>query len=522
MTHTLQQLIRAISPELSASPAGNGSPACPTDIPISAICCDSRKAGVGSLFFCLRGARYDGHAFASAAYRQGARAFVAEEPLPDLPSDAAVVQVTDSRAALADCSAAFYGYPAGQMRIVGITGTKGKTTTACLTAHILNRCGIPCGYIGTNGADFAGVHLPTVNSTPESLEIHRILRRMLDAGVRTCVMEVSSQGLWMERVRGIPFHACLFTNLSPDHIGGAEHPDYAHYRACKKKLFTDFPLRLAVCCADDPEAEFMMQGAAAPVRYFSVLQNQPAPDGNPPAWRAADIVPALGDGIPGMRFTVISPVETVPCFLPMPGVFNVSDALGALALCGEGFGVPGRIAPDALADAAVPGRFEIITHPAQPNVTYIIDYAHNGLSLSSVLDTLRSYRPARLICLFGSVGERTTGRRAELALAAAVRADLCILTSDNPGREPPEDIIREIDAAFPQNSCPRLCIPDRAEAVCAAVSMARAGDMILLAGKGHEEYQLIGTARVPFRECDILRSALDKYGKENRRAADAT
>ncbi len=509
MTRTLRELAGALLPSLLTAPAAGGDPARLPDIPIRDICCDSRAAGAGSLFFCLRGARADGHAFASAAYRQGTRAFVAEQPLPDLPPDAIVILVSDSRAALADCAAAFYGFPARRVRVVGITGTKGKTTTACLTAHILNRCGLPTGYIGTNGADFAGVHLPTVNSTPESLEIHRILRRMLDAGVRICVMEVSSQGLWMGRVRGIPFHACLFTNLSPDHIGGAEHPDYAHYRACKKSLFTDYPSGLALCNADDPEAAFMMRDATAPVRYFSVSDKPAAPGGAPPDWRASGIRPVRRVGVPGMAFDVTAPDGASACFLPLPGVFNVSNALGALALCREGFGVPVAQAAEALADAAVPGRFEIITHPAQPGVTYIIDYAHNGLSLASILDTLRSYRPARLICLFGSVGERTTGRRAELAQAAAYRADLCILTADNPGREPPEDIIRETDAAFPPDACPRLRIADRADAIRAAVALARPGDMVLLAGKGHEDYQLIGTSRLPFRERDILTAALD-------------
>ena len=477
MTCTLRELIDALpSPHLLA-PAAESDRERLLDAPIRSVCCDSRAAGADSLFFCLRGMRSDGHDFAPAAYRQGTRAFVVEQPLPALPRDAAVIRVPDSRAALADGAAAFYGYPARSMRIVGITGTKGKTTTACLAAHILNRCGIPTGYIGTNGADFAGLHLPTVNSTPESLELHRILRRMLDAGVRTCVMEVSSQGLWMGRVRGIPFHACLFTNLSPDHIGGVEHPDYAHYRACKKSLFTDYPLGLALCNADDAEAAFMMRGVTAPVRGFSVSDKPAVPGGVSPDWLAAGIRPVQRDGVPGMAFT--------------EAVFPVAQAA------------------EALADAAVPGRFETVTHPAQPGVTYIIDYAHNGLSLAAILDTLRAYRPTRLICLFGSVGERTTGRRAELALAAANRADLCILTSDNPGCEPPEDIIREIDASFPPGACPRLRIPDRADAIRAAVALARPGDMILLAGKGHEDYQLIGTSRLPFRERDILTAALD-------------
>lgn len=510
MTCPLRELIKALPSPVFLAPATEEARRRALDTPVRDICYDSRTAGAGSLFFCLRGAKSDGHAFAPAAYRQGTRVFVGEEPLR-LPPDAVVIRVADSRAALADGAAAFFGYPARQMRIVGITGTKGKTTTAWLTAHILNRCGIRTGYIGTNGADFAATHLSTVNSTPESAELQRILRRMYDAGVRTCVMEVSSQGLWMGRVRGIPFHACLYTNLSPDHIGGSEHPDYAHYRACKKSLFTDYPVGLALCNADDPEAAFMMDGVSAPVRYFSVLREQMAPDGSLPVWRATDIRPSRSDGKPGMTFHIASPDGLSACFLPMPGVFNVSNALGAVALCREGFGIRVPQAAEALADAAVPGRFEIITHPAQPSVTYIIDYAHNGLSLAAILDTLRVYRPARLICLFGSVGERTIGRRAELAQAATGRADFCILTSDNPGREPPEDIIRDIDNAFPAGACPRLCLPDRADAIRQAVAMARPGDMILLAGKGHESYQLIGTSRIPFREKDILISALDAY-----------
>ena len=267
----------------------------------------------------------------------------------------------------------------------------------------------------------------------------------------------------------------------------------------------------ALCNADDAEAAFMMRGVTAPVRGFSVSDKPAVPGGVSPDWLAADIRPVQRDGVPGMAFTVTAPGGSSPCFLPLPGVFNVSDALGALALCREGFGVPVAQAAEALADAAVPGRFETVTHPAQPGVTYIIDYAHNGLSLAAILDTLRAYRPTRLICLFGSVGERTTGRRAELALAAANRADLCILTSDNPGCEPPEDIIREIDASFPPGACPRLRIPDRADAIRAAVALARPGDMILLAGKGHEDYQLIGTSRLPFREREILTAALDAY-----------
>lgn len=506
MTHLLRTLLAPLADvTVAAFPEGQDAAAA-LDTPIREVCYDSRRARDGSLFVCLRGTRTDGHDYARAAYENGARAFLAEYP-PALPQDAVVACVPDSRAALAEVAAAFYGYPAEQMRLVGITGTKGKTTTAYLMTHILNTCGLPTGYIGTNGAEFAGLHLPTANSTPESLELQRLLRQMLDAGVHTCVMEVSSQGLWMGRVRGLSFAAALFTNLSPDHIGGVEHPDYDHYRACKRRLFTDYPVNAIFCNADDPEAVFMTAGSQVPAVGFSIA-DLPA-SGIRPTWRATELCPTRQDGRPGMAFRVTGRDQAATCFLPLPGGFNVSNALGALAVCCEGFGMPLEQAARALAIARVPGRFELLIHPAQPEVTYVLDYAHNGLSLAAILDTLRSYAPSRLICLFGSVGERTRGRRAELAQAAAGRADLCILTSDNPGREPPEDIIREIDAAFPAGSCPRLCIPDRAEAIRTAVRMARPGDIILLAGKGHETYQLIGTEQIPFCERDILVEALE-------------
>ncbi|MBO5510142.1 MAG: UDP-N-acetylmuramoyl-L-alanyl-D-glutamate--2,6-diaminopimelate ligase, partial [Clostridia bacterium] len=207
------------------------------DAPISALCYDSRLATEGTVFFCLVGKTLDGHGYAESAYRKGCRFFVAQKDI-ELPEDATVLTVSDTRAAMADCAAAFYGHPEREMRLVGLTGTKGKTTTALLIQGLLTAAGIPAGYIGTNGVDYAGYHFDTVNSTPESVEIYRHLRGMLDAGVKVCALEVSSQALWMGRIRGLVFDSVLFLNLSRDHIGGVEHTTMEHYRDCKRLLFS--------------------------------------------------------------------------------------------------------------------------------------------------------------------------------------------------------------------------------------------------------------------------------------------
>lgn len=470
--------------------------------PISALCYDSRLATEGTVFFCLVGKTLDGHGYAESAYRKGCRFFVAQKDI-DLPEDATVLTVSDTRAAMADCAAAFYGHPEREMRLIGLTGTKGKTTTALLIQSLLTAAGIPTGYIGTNGVDYAGYHFDTVNSTPESVEIYRHLRGMLDAGVKVCALEVSSQALWMGRIRGLVFDSVLFLNLSRDHIGGVEHPTMEHYRDCKRLLFCNYPAKALIANADDGAAAFMTEGVTTPVQTFSTRASEAH-------WYASEIRPVKKGDRPGVTFTARRRGETVDgaWFLPLPGEYNVQNALAALSVVCDRFGVEPHRAGELLAEATVPGRFETVTSPALPDVTFVIDYAHNGVSLTSVLDALRGYDPKRLICLFGSVGGRTRERRRDLAEAAAYRADLCVLTADNPASEPVMDVIREIDSYFPADGCPRIHEPDREAAIRMLVEKAQAGDIILLAGKGHETYQLIGTRRVPFSEKEILREAL--------------
>lgn len=511
-------MLRPIHEVFSFLPNGRlSAPPCWEEVkemPVSDLRYDSRRAAEGTVFFCLVGKSSDGHMYAASAYGKGCRFFVAEREL-ELPSDAAVLVVPDARVALADCAAAFYGHPEREMRLIGLTGTKGKTTTALLIHGLLNRAGIPAGYIGTNGVDYAGYHFDTVNSTPESVELYRHLRDMLDAGVRVCALEVSSQALWMGRTRGLCFDSVLFLNLSRDHVGGVEHPTVEHYRACKRLLFSDYPAKVLIANADDDATAFMVEGVSTPVETFSTRDFGAD-------WYGVDIRSARKGNRLGATFTVYRGGQAAgACFLPLLGEINVQNALAALAVvCGR-FGVETHRARALLAEASVAGRFQTVTSPALPGVTFVIDYAHNGASLTAILDALRSYAPRRLICLFGSVGGRTLERRRDLAEASAYRADLCVLTADNPANEPVEDILRDIDRHFPADACPRLWEPDRAVAIRRLVEMAEEGDLILLAGKGHETYQLIGAERIPFSEEEILREALEEREREKEMAGRA-
>ncbi len=474
----------------------------PLTAPLTHLTADSRQAGEAGLFICIKGFVSDGHDYAPKAYAGGCRAFLTERML-DLPEDALQILVPNTHIAKAEAAAAFYGHPERRMELFAITGTKGKTTTALFVQKILNDAGVPTGYMGTNGIIFGDKHYPTVNSTPDSLLIYAYLREMLDAGIYNAVMEVSSQGLKLYRTYGLSFRVCAFTNLSHDHIGGNEHPDMADYAACKHRLFTDYPHDFTVCNMDDPASADMTEGDPAKIVGFSTKGHPDA------AWTTTVIQGVIRNGIPGMEYAVAYEGKTLPrmYFLPQPGEFNVKNALCAVAIARNAFGVSVEAACESLETATVPGRFETVFCD---HVLYVIDYAHNAVSMASMLDLLRGYAPTRLICLFGSVGERTKERRHELAEVTGIRADLCILTSDNPGREDPMAILEEIDAAYPAGSCPRVLIPDRAEAVAYAVREARPGDMILLAGKGHETYQLVGGEKRPYSDKATLLSCLGR------------
>lgn len=468
------------------------------NVDIKKVVSDSRKADKDSLFVCISGAKADGHDFAGSAYSGGCRFFAAQKPI-DLPEDAEVLIFPDTRIALAEMSHSIYGYPSKKLKVIGITGTKGKTTTAQLICRILSDNGIKAGYIGTNGIIFGDHHIKTANTTPESCDLAYYMSEMVKEGVKYLALEVSSQALYMNRVRAVEFDSLIYTNLYPDHIGGAEHPTFEHYRDAKRSLFSNFPTTLVISNGDDPYSDYMTEGSEGHRVEYTVGGNGWIRAENPSLCRRGDEI--------GVEFDlhVCDKVQRVK--IPMPGRFNIHNALAATVACIKA-GVRVEKIARALENARIDGRFQVIE--TDSDATFVIDYAHNGASLEGVLRVLREYEPSRLICVFGSVGGRTKTRRAELAQAASSLCDYCILTSDNPDYEDPDRIIEEISSHM--GDCPHEKIADRRAAVERAAEIAREGDIILLAGKGHEDYQLIRGEKVPFSEHAILMDCLKKIG----------
>ena len=478
----------------------NRSGAEPEKIEISSLSCDSRESHANSMFVCLSGSLNDGHSFAKNAYDLGCRIFVVERDTA-LPDDCFIIRVSSTRIAFARLSAAFFDHPADEMTIIGITGTKGKTTSSLLIYDILNKNGIATGYIGSNGVFFQDRRFKTVNTTPESYDLHMHMRKMLDAGVNTLVMEVSSQALKMARVHGIKFNICVFTNLSPDHIGEFEHPDFDDYKNCKRSLFTDYGADFVVYNADDEYGEEMVSANRSPKASIAV-------HGNKADFCADKITYFRSPGTIGVSFECTGLGTIFPVSLAFPGEFSVYNALTAIAVCSR-MGLDPKTICDTMKETRIKGRFE--TYELPNGATVVIDYAHNGVSLKAALQGLRTYEPTRLICLFGSIGGRTRMRRAELGLVASRDADFCILTSDNPDNEPPAAIISEIASYFTADSCPYVAIPDRKQAIEYALSHSEKGDIILLAGKGHETYQTVCGVRLEFSEAEIV----SDYAHEN-------
>lgn len=472
------------------------------DIDITNIYYDSRKVVTGGLFVCIVGTQRDSHEFAADVVQKGAAALVIQHPLPDevlaALGSVTILQCANTRAAMALLSCVFFDWPARAMTMVGVTGTKGKTTTTHMIKAVLDAAGHKTGMIGTNGVSWPGHHHDLNNTTPESYELQKILRELADAGCDACVMEVSSQGLMMDRVAGIRYDVGVFTNLYPDHIGPGEHASFEEYRAWKGELFKR--CEVGVVNADDPNTEALLAGHTCRLITCGMADTSPAAD-----YRADRAYRLLrSKTMLGVAFQLTGPDgHRLEVQVGMPGLFSVYNALATIGVA-RALGIDDAPIHAGLQNAVVKGRVELV--PVSHRFTILIDYAHNEAAAESLLKTLRAYRPHRLVVLFGCGGNRSRLRRFGMGEVCSRMADFCILTEDNNRYEAVEDILADIKQGIAKGrpDVPYVEIPDRLEALHYAIDHAQDGDLIAVIGKGHETYRDRQGVKTPFLERELI------------------
>ena len=457
---------------------------------------DSRKAKDGVIFVCLSGAMADGHKFARSAYDNGARIFLAEKDI-DLPDDAQVFKTDNTRAVLSKISANFFSHPSKELTVIGITGTKGKTSTTFLTHDMLNAHGVPTGMIGTVGAKFGDFEEETSNTTPESYEVQRIFRKMIERGCKAVVMEVSSLGLKHHRVDDVEFDIGVFTNFSPDHIGTNEHESLEEYAYWKSTLFEK--CKYAVLNIDDEANSYMTANSDCQKVTFGINDKADV--------FAENIILLKKKAILGTSFKMNVFGENFDVETSIPGVYNVYNVLTAVGIL-KVLNCFDEKSLKIISKATIKGRGEIVEVPRDFSV--IIDYAHNGISFKSIFETLLAYEPNRLICVYGSVGGRTESRRREMGLVAGSMCSLSVLTSDDPNFEDPKKITSEIAQAVTEAGGEYVEITDREEAIKYALSIMTTNDILVIAGKGHENSISIKGEKIPLNEKQIVIDYLNK------------
>ncbi|MFR5633253.1 MAG: UDP-N-acetylmuramoyl-L-alanyl-D-glutamate--2,6-diaminopimelate ligase [Monoglobales bacterium] len=487
------------------------------DAEVTEVVYDSRKAGPGAVFICMKGTRRDSHDFIPQVTEAGVRVLVTEHPV-EVPAQVTVIVVKNGREALARLSAARFGNPSRKLLMIGVTGTKGKTTTTHMVKTILEAAGKKTGMIGTNGVMIGTDHYPTVNTTPESYDLHRYFAQMAEAGCECCVMEVSSQAMKMHRVTGIVFDCAVFTNISPDHIGPDEHADFAEYLFYKKQLF--FQSRKAFINLDDEHFQEIVQEIPCPWTGFGLMENQekcPRTEDTMEKnhtgsdYLAEHIEYVSEPDFVGTGFDIRGERE-IPVRVSIPGKFNVYNALAAAAVtlwCG----VPQERLQHAMEHLKINGRMEIV-HTSR-RCCVIVDYAHNAVSMESLLSTLRDYHPKRLVVVFGCGGNRSKDRRYSMGEIGGRMADLSIITADNSRFEKVEDIIADIRGSIEKTGGKFVEIPDRREAIAYSITHAEPGDMIAVIGKGHEDYQEIEGVRYPFLDRAVVEEVIAGLEKQD-------
>ncbi len=470
---------------------------------VTALCFDSRKVEEGCLFVCLKGANFDSHDILGELPGKGVKVAVIDRDCP-CPPGITVIRTENSREALSELSAAWFGFPAEKLKTVGVTGTKGKTTTTHMLKALLEAAGQKTGLIGTNGITIGDLHVPTKNTTPESYEVQQAFARMVEAGCSCAVMEVSSQGLMLHRTGGVVFDVGIFTNISPDHIGPNEHSSFEEYLDWKASLFSQ--CREGLINGDDEHADYIIRKARCEKLYTYSAEKKAD-------FTASDLQYVTEEGFVGLTFRCGMPDGTAADIrVGIPGRFNEENALAAVAAA-KLLGVGREVLEKGLENVRVNGRMEIVqTHP----YTVLVDYAHNAVSMESLLNTLREYAPRRLVVVFGCGGNRAKDRRYTMGEIAGKMADLSIVTADNSRFEKVEDIIADIRSHLEPTGGAFVEIPDRREAIFYAVQNAEPGDMIAVIGKGHEDYQEINGVRTHFLDREVVEEALAavKAGKQ--------
>ena len=464
---------------------------------ISELVYDTRKVSKDAMFVCIVGTAFDSHEKAAEVAAAGAKVLIVSKEV-EVPEEVTVVKVADTRYALSLISAAYFDYPANTLKVIGITGTKGKTTTTFMIKSILENAGYKVGLIGTIETIIGEKHIPANNTTPESYIVQEYFAEMLKAGCEVCVMEVSSQGLMMHRTAGIPFELGIFTNLAPDHIGPNEHASFEEYAQCKGMLFKQ--CKVGIANVDDENFELVMKDHTCKLETIGFSEKADL--------KASNVNLVGRPGYLGVTYDLTG-LLNFPVEIDIPGKFSVYNSLVAIAVCRH-FDIAKENILEALKAAKAKGRIEQVK--VSDDFMLLIDYAHNAMSLESLLSTLKEYHPQRLVCLFGCGGNRSKLRRYEMGEVSGKMADLTIVTSDNPRFEEPQEIIDDIKIGLAKTDGEYVEIIDRKEAIKYAIANGRPGDVIVLAGKGHEDYQEIKGVKYPMDERVLIKEVLEELG----------
>jgi UDP-N-acetylmuramoyl-L-alanyl-D-glutamate--2,6-diaminopimelate ligase len=470
---------------------------------------DSRAVRPGSVFVAIQGTQQDGHNFVNQAFAQGATAVVVEEgcfqsaSAEASPAVSALIHVNNSRKALGLMASQLYGNPSRHLKMVGVTGTNGKTTVTHLAKSLLEAQGLQVGLLGTVGYVYGKEHRVASHTTPAPVQLQEMLSEMVRAGTDVGVLEVSSHALALDRIAGCEFDIVVFTNLTQDHLDF--HQTMEDYFQSKLHLFTDYVAggqksgsKRALVNADDPWSSFILQQCPIPIWTFGIYSK-------------ADIqAEAIQLGMNGTQFVVTSPLGRMTITSQLVGEHNVSNMLAAIGIGLEMGMTPVRIEQALESVSNVPGRFERIQEGQ--DFTVVVDYAHTDDALQRLLDAAQTVKQGRIITVFGCGGDRDRGKRSKMGQVAVKNSDLVFVTSDNPRTEDPQailcDIEKGIEALPPEEQCPYQTISDRAEAIQSAIQAATSGDLVLIAGKGHEDYQILGTQKVHFDDREEARKAI--------------